>query len=182
MIDLTKKALPNTVTVGGKAFSINTDYRVWLRFVTEFEKWDKKGSMDISYLFPLGQPFFREKSDYNDIFEFAYPKNIVPRGEPSTEKIYDYMIDSDYIYSAFMQQYGIDLLSVDMHWHQFCALFNGISEGTRFHEIMGYRSYTGGKIKSQDEIYRKLKYAWEIPIEETEEEIMAEQEFNDYFG
>lgn len=181
MIDLTQKALPNTVTVGGKAFSINTDYRVWMRFVTEFEKWDKKGSIDISYLFPIGQPIFRAQSDYDGIFAFAYPQNVVPRGEPSTEKIYDYMIDSDYIYSAFMQQYGIDLLSVDMHWHQFRALFNGISEETRFHEIMGYRAYTGEKIKSQDELYRKLKNAWELPVERSEEDIQAEKEFNDYF-
>ena len=32
MMDLTKKALPNTVTVGGRAYSIYTDFRVWMRF------------------------------------------------------------------------------------------------------------------------------------------------------
>lgn len=181
MIDLTRKVLPNTVMVGGRSFFINTDYRIWLRFVIEFEQWDKKGTLDISYLFNGEIPVFQDIHDYDGIFQFAYPVNIVPKGEASTEKIYDYIIDSDYIYSAFMQQYQIDLLTVDMHWYQFRALFNGLSEGTKFYEIMGYRSYTGEKIKSQNELYRKLKSAWELPVESTEEEMAAEKEFEDYF-
>lgn len=32
MIDLTKKALPNTITVDGRAYSIYTDFRVWMQF------------------------------------------------------------------------------------------------------------------------------------------------------
>lgn len=50
MIDLTKKALPNTVTVDGKAYSIYTDFRVWIRFLEEAKKMTPKG-IDVSYLF-----------------------------------------------------------------------------------------------------------------------------------
>lgn len=182
MIDLTSKALPNTVMVGGEAFVVHTDFRVWLRFVIAFESWDKTGELDISYLFKNAIPLFQGREDYNAIMEFAYPVNVVPKGEPSTEKIYDYVIDSDYIYSAFMQQYHIDLMRTDMHWHIFRALFNGIADGTRFHEIMGYRSYTGERVKSQDDMYRRLRNAWELPVVETEEDRKMEEEFNDYFG
>ena len=49
MINLTSKALPNTVMVGGKAFSINTDYRLWMRFEIELSKGVLP--MEVGYLF-----------------------------------------------------------------------------------------------------------------------------------
>ena len=47
---------------------------------------------------------------------------------------------------------------------------------------MGYRAYTGEKVKNEAQIYRKLKDMWMPPYEETEEEKQAEEEFNSYFG
>ncbi len=181
MIDLIQKALPDTVEVGGEAFSIHTDFHTWMRFVVEFEYWDKKGELDISYLFKNAVPAFRHQHDYNSIMQFAYPINIVPKGDSSGKKILDYVVDSDYIYAAFYQQYGIDLMESDMHWHKFRALLNGICEGTKLHEIMGYRSYTGEKIKNQDDLYRRLRNSWELPVIEAEEDVEAEEEFNNYF-
>ena len=184
MIDLiSRKALPNTVLVGGKAFSVYTDFSIWMRFVNAYEKWDKKGELDISYLFKNELPVFHSIEDYAPVFEFAYPKNQIPRGEPSSERILDYEIDSDYIYAAFYQQYGIDLLEIkELHWHKFKALLNGLCEETRLYEIMGHRSYTGEKIKSQEEIYRRLKEAWSLPEIETEEQKEVEDRFDDFFG
>lgn len=185
MMDLTKKALPNTVTVGGRAFPIYTDYRIWMRFSLEFEQFElngMKGVLDISYLFKNELPVFCSIEDYSEILLFAFPPTILPRSESSSgAKVLDYIIDSDYIYSAFMETYGIDLIDIkELHWHKFKALLSGL--GTKLPDIMGYRSYTGEKIKSQDEIYRKLAYAWELPEVETEEERREEEEFNNYFG
>ena len=47
MIDLTKKALPNTVTVDGTAFSIYTDFRLWMRFEIEAERMKPGESIEI---------------------------------------------------------------------------------------------------------------------------------------
>ena len=49
MIDLTKKALPNTVMVGGRAYSIYTDFRVWMRFEIAVSKLKRGEKIDISY-------------------------------------------------------------------------------------------------------------------------------------
>lgn len=182
MIDLMNKTLPDTIEVDGEVFLIDTDFRVWMKFVDCFEKWDKMGTIDISYLFVDKVPTFYQRSDYDGIFEFAFPKSELPRSETSGERVLDYVLDADYIYSAFIQQYGIDLLEVDMHWHKFRALLSGIGGGTRLHEIMGYRSYTSEKIKSQDDMYRRLKSMWELPQILTKEEQEAEDKFNDYFG
>ena len=47
---------------------------------------------------------------------------------------------------------------------------------------MGYRAYTGEKIKNEAQMYRALKDAWMPPYEETEEEKAADEEFEKYFG
>lgn len=184
MIDLTIKTLPDAIQVNGKEFPVHTDFRIWLKFCTEFDQWTKAGrtgEFDIRYLFKVEIPVLSAE-DYHAIFDFAFPKAVIPHSESGGEQILFYDIDGDYIYSAFLQQYGIDLLSAELHWHKFKALLSGIGKPTMLYEIMGYRSYTGEKNKDMDTAYRKLKAAWMPPYEETEEDKIAEEEFNSFFG
>lgn len=186
MIDLTEKSLPNTVKVNGRDFAIYTDYRIWMRFVIEFEAWQKqgfKGIVDIKYLFKNEIPEFTATEDYNGIFAFAYPESVVPKRINSDgENVLFYQYDGDYIYSAFLQQYGIDLLDIkELHWHKFRALLSGLVN-TRLTEIMEYRAYTGEKIRDMDSQYRRLKDMWMPPVELSEEEKEEEERFNNYFS
>ena len=128
-------------------------------------------------------PIFECKADYDGIFDFAFPKNVIPHSDSSRgEQVLFYDVDGDYIYSAFMQQYGIDLIDIkELHWHKFKALLNGIGKPTKLNEIMSYRAYTGEHVKAEDQ-YRKLREAWMPPYIPTEEEMEAEKEFEDYFG
>jgi hypothetical protein len=185
MIDLIKGALPNTVSVGGKAFSIYTDFRVWMRFCQEYDNWcqDKRQLFDFRYLFKNNFPSFEREEEMIDILQFAYPQNILPRGESIGIKILDYSIDADYIYSAFMQQYGIDLIEVEeLHWHKFKALLGGLSDSTKLVQIMGYRCYEDSSEKNQQEICKKLRNEWELPQIETEEDREIEDKFNEWAG
>lgn len=93
----------------------------------------------------------------------------------------DYEIDADLIYSAFLGQYGIDLVDVqELHWHKFLALLNGINSSTKLREIIGYRCYEKDNRKDIDHM-EELRYAWEIerPLSEAEEQEL--QEFSDIF-
>lgn len=135
------------------------------------------------YIYNFAKELVKEPEDYQTIIDFAYPQNVVPRGiQDAEERILDFRIDSDYIYSAFMQDYKIDLCEAKMHWHKFKALLNGISENTRLCQIMGYRSYTGEQVENHDKIYKKLKNAWELPKKLTEEEKHQNEEFERYFS
>ena len=166
MINLTTKSLPSTIQVQGRDFPVYTDYRIWMRFCIEFQRWKNagcKGILDISYLFTGELPAFYGIEDYAGIFDFAFPICKVPNGSGDGEQTLYYEYDGDYIYAAFMQNYGIDLMESDLH------------------EIMGYRSYTGEKQDKPEQQYRKLKYAWTPIPDETEEEKEAEEEFNKYF-
>lgn len=162
MIDLTKlNALPDTITVKGREFKVYTDFRVWLKFEISLTKMRKDDLLSVAYLFPGDMPKF---CNINSLLEFSRPKNELPRRMfgGSDVIVIDYELDSDLIYSAFLGQYGIDLVDVEhLHWHKFLALLAGLNDSTRLREVMGYRCYE--KSTEKEEVWReKLRRAWEI--------------------
>lgn len=93
----------------------------------------------------------------------------------NTKQIYSYEFDDKYIYSAFKEQYNIDLNSIKyLHWWKFKALMDNLNEDTQFVKIMGYRALDLSKIKDKEEKarYKKLKRLYALPdmrsIEEKE--------------
>lgn len=174
MIDLTRNTLPNTVHVNGRDFSVYTDFRVWLRFEISLAEHRGSEPIPVDYLFKNERPVY---CDVRQLLEFARPENVLPRQVRGTSdaRLIDFKIDSDFIYAAFLQQYGIDLIDVpELHWHKFLALFRGL-KGTKLDEIMGYRCYEKQTNKNIDP-YEELREAWELeaPMSEEEEEMLAE--------
>ena len=89
------------------------------------------------------------------------------------KQIYSYEFDAEYIYSAFMEQYNIDLNSIKyLHWWKFKALFNSLNENVLFSKIMGYRAMDLSKIKdkSMKKQYKKLQELYKLPDMRTEQE------------
>lgn len=178
-MDLTRKALPNTVVVGGRAFSIYTDFRPWLRFEIEVSKMRRGDTIDISYLFKNDMP---EYCDLTELFVFSRPESPLPRPmNHSNAIVLDYELDSDLIYAAFLGQYGIDLFEVkDLHWHKFLALLKGLNDSTVLSKVMGYRSYEKRNNENIDP-YEELRRAWEIEPPISEEEQLELDEFSNLF-
>lgn len=179
MIDLTKKALPDTVTVDGKAFSIKTDFRIWLQFERDYkESVRTKEPFNVDYIFTDEVP-----NGYvtEPLIAFARPISELPRpiSGGSDAIALDYDIDAELIYSAFMEQYRIDLLTVDLHWHQFLALLKGISDNTMLAKVMGYRLYR--KTDKKKDIREELRRAWEIIPPLSVDEQRELDEFNAFF-
>ena len=56
------------------------------------------------------------------------------------KNVYSFEYDEPLIFAAFYQQYGIDLTVTRMHWWKFKALFDALTEDTKFVKVMGYRS------------------------------------------
>lgn len=179
MIDLTKKALPNTVTVDGTAFSIYTDFRLWMRFEIEAERMKPGESIEIGYLFKNERP---AQCDIRDLFAFSRPHSELPRpsGRESGVKALDYRLDADLIYAAFLGQYGIDLIETDMHWHKFLALLGGINDSTKLQNVIQIRCYKRDTRKDVDH-REELKRLWEIEPELSEEEEAELEEFSNIF-
>ena len=98
------------------------------------------------------------------------------------ERIYSYEHDTNYIYSAFLSQYNIDLNEIEyLHWWKFKSLFEGLNEENKICKYMQYRSIDLSKIKDkeQQKHYKKLKQLCALPDERTEEE--KEKDFAEAF-
>ena len=97
-MNLTKKALPNTVVVGGRAFSIYTDFRLWMRFEIDVSKLKHGETLDVSYLFQNEMPVY---CDLRELFQFSRPESVLPRPiHQSNAIVLDYEIDAELIYGA----------------------------------------------------------------------------------
>ena len=89
------------------------------------------------------------------------------------KQIYSYEFDAEYVYSAFMQQYKIDLNSIKyLHWWKFRALFTNLNEDVLFSKIMKYRATELKDIKDKEmkNFYKKMKKIYALPDMRTEEQ------------
>ena len=95
---------------------------------------------------------------------------LFPPHEGNEQKSFDYIQDSDYIYAAFQQAYGIDLYEQQgkLHWLQFVALMSSLPSDTRFSEIVQIRLMPIPKDaeRKADVIKLKQKYALTVSDEE----------------
>ena len=90
--------------------------------------------------------------------------------------IYSFAYDDEYIYAAFLDQYGVDLQDVpSLHWWKFKAMFQGLKSDNRIVEIMGYRSMeiSPQMSKEQKQFYRKMKKQFAIPLPQSEREKLS---------
>ena len=95
------------------------------------------------------------------------------KGKNKQKQIYSYEFDNDLIYSAFKNQYNIDLEEVEyLHWWKFKAMFEGLKSDNRIVEIMGYRAMDLTKIKDKDmkKHYKQLQEDYKLPDMRSEEE------------
>lgn len=87
------------------------------------------------------------------------------------EKIaFDFEIDSDSIFSAFFQIYGIDLTITEMHWFKFIALFADLNDGTpTLVNLMQIRTAELTSDMSNDQKLRLLALQKKYRIEKDED-------------
>ena len=179
--------LPQKVSNGLK---IRTDFRESIKFELlmqdrEIEKIDKvrlaiklyyyepekikdykKAVEDIVWFYKTGKEKQEDEEDNEQ-------EKQVNEGNTQAKQIYSYEFDAEYIYSAFMEQYKIDLNSIKyLHWWKFKYLFNNLNENVLFSKIMGYRCMNVAKIKNNNirKFYEKMQRLYKLPDMRSEEE------------
>lgn len=167
--------LPDSVCVGGVEYPVYTDFRRWVQIETLLS--ENSSAEDIARAIMLCYKVLpKNLSDaVEGIMKFhsgnsAYKKRTV-KGHKTP--VYSYEHDSEYIYGAFFEKYGIDLCTADLHWLQFRALFRTLGD-CRFTKILAYRTIDLANLKNkeQKQIYRKLKHRYSLPqIVDTAENI-----------
>ncbi|MBN1069425.1 hypothetical protein DVW02_15795 [Clostridium botulinum] len=177
--------LPTIVNINNKKYEIRSNFRTSILFSKLIEnelnedlmieilklyypKWNELDENDIDIAFDNILWFYRCGEDE----ELANNK----KSNSNNSKIFDYEKDANYIYSAFLSQYNIDLQSINyLHWWKFKALFDSLSDDNKIVEIMRYRAMDLSKIedKEQKKFYKKMKdlYSLDVISKEEQEEL-----------
>lgn len=173
--------LPSTVNVGGEVLDINTDFRTCIKFellIQESDDDNKSKLVKALTLFFNKIPCNVEKAIESIIWFYSCGVKPDTNQNNTAQRQYSFDFDADYIYSAFLQYYHIDLTKVKMHWWQFKSLFRALPDDCKFSQIIYYRTVTiNSKMsKSEQERIRKLKNIYALPVLKSEKSKLDEIE------
>ena len=167
-------SLPDSVMIGGREYKINTDFRVWIKYESLLTDSSREVKLKdiLRLVFPDPPPKrFREEAVNQIIWFYSCGKKAPSKGGSDSSGLFSYDYDADFVYSAFMEQYRVDLTSAKMHWWQFHALMVSLSEDTELVKIMGYRAVkiTSKMSAEQKRFYSQMKKRYAIPKNKEEQ-------------
>ncbi|EPS55303.1 TPA: bacteriophage Gp15 family protein [Clostridium botulinum] len=179
LIDL----VPTTIEIEGGEYEINSNFRVSILFELLMQdnsiSEENKIIQALQLYYPVIPPNINLAVD-KMLWFYRCGKDILPSkgtGKGKSTQIYNFEYDDDYIYSAFLDQYRIDLQDIEyLHWWKFKAMFKALKEDNEIVKIMGYRSMDLSKIKDKEEknYYRKMQELYKIPIAKDEKDKLEE--------
>lgn len=173
--------LPTKINVNGKVYRIRPYFNNVL-FCMELYK-DKSYSDEekvyLSYKALVKNKkrisLFEKSIVLNNVFKMIFESEK----KGNSKKSFDFEQDAKYIYSGFMQAYGIDLFNSrnKLHWWKFNALFQGLPKETRIMQIIDIRLQPIPKRTKYNQEYvtnlikMKAEYKLELSQEEREKEM-----------
>jgi hypothetical protein len=132
--------LPDSVTVDGRRYKCDFDFRNVLRFLDIAQREDLVPSareyLCIKCIIPHKTPSKNVRNVYDALCDMLFPK----APETGGKRVTSYEQDAGLIRSAFRQVYGIDLFRDRLHWFEFTELVQNLPEGNRYEEIVGIRA------------------------------------------
>lgn len=164
--------LPCSVTVNGRKYRLDLDFRNVLRMLEIMARDD---------LMPGARAFLalkcvmrRPPKDAGALLE-ALRAMLFPAQKRGNEKrLTSFEQDADLIRAAFRQAYGIDLYRDRLHWLEFSALLAALPDGSRYSEVLGIRARpmpAATKYNQQErEWLAKAKAACALEMSESERE------------
>ena len=165
-------SVPDSLKIAATEYKIHTDFSVWIEFEKllsdESENAHKTISDIKNLIFCDKQPPQRadEKTVNKILWFYRCGKKLQKSSHTSEKEIFSYDYDDGYIFSAFLEQYHIDLEQTKLHWWKFHALMLSLSDSTEFVKIMGYRSVeiNSKMTASQKAFYQKMKKQYKLPL------------------
>lgn len=172
--------LPVTVNIESVEHEINSDFRTSILFELLMQDNNLSDEDKIIQALELYYPMY--PININEAIEQMlwfyrcgkdeFKSKGTGKGQGTTQ-IYSFEYDDDYIYSAFLDQYGVDLQDVEhLHWWKFKAMFKALKEDNEIVKIMGYRSMDLSKIKDKEQKthYKNMKELYKIPMNISKDE------------
>ena len=179
---------PEYVSIKGKQYKINTDFRVAIecsRVAEDGTIGDLERSLAVIYLL-FGDDGINNPQDYELLLKSA--KKYLSCGKEldtkSNEKPdMDFIEDYDYIETSFQSDYGISLEKEQMHWWKFFRLIEGLSNSETgdcciLNRVRNLRNFDAKEIKDSKERQKIMKAKEQVALKKNKKEIhlTAEQE------
>ena len=129
--------LPDGVTVDGRFYKLDFDFRNVLRMID---------ILDDDDLMPDAQEYnavrclTKHPRNVHKVLEAVKALLFDHSPKKDSQKVTDFVQDAGMIRAAFRQAYGIDLYTEKLHWLAFTELLNAIPEGNRYAEVVGIRA------------------------------------------
>lgn len=129
--------LPDGVTVDGRFYKLDFDFRNVLRMID---------ILDDDDLMPDAQEYnairclTKHPRNVHKVLEAVKVLLFDHSPKKDSQKVTDFVQDAGMIRAAFRQSYGIDLYTEKLHWIAFTELLNAIPEGNRYAEVVGIRA------------------------------------------
>lgn len=128
--------LPQGVTVGGRFYRLDFDFRNVLRMIDEL---DRQDLMPEAKAYRALRCLTRHPRNVGPVLD-AVKGLLFQRRSTSGPRVTDFVQDAGLIRAAFRQAYGIDLYKDRLHYLAFIELLNAIPEGTRYSYVVGIRA------------------------------------------
>ena len=130
------ESFPDSVTVDGRKYKLNFDFRNVLRMMEILARDDlMPDARDFLALKCLTKHSKNVSKVISEVKKLLFPQT------PTTgERVTSYEQDAGLIRTAFRQVYNIDLSRDRLHWLEFTELIQNLPEGNRYTEIIGIRA------------------------------------------
>ena len=181
-LDKADRSRQGSVWVGDEEYLIHTEFYIWLSFGKKLE------SLDSGFPVEELKPYFKiiKEDDreyglpedwysaYEELVKFYVNKQPLPM-ETGKEykKLVDWDADSERIYCAFLERYNINLITTDLHWHDFLALYYNLFWNLK--DVIAARQWEKPSKKTQKEIDAETaamnlqnRLMWELEQEKKE--------------
>ena len=187
--------LPTSFSIDGKKYEFNYDFRTSILFCLLMQDTELTEEQKILQGLQLYYPeipdnveeayekilyFYSRGKEIEDNKKVKQGKRIFKR---NNNRAYDFEVDANLIFSAFMTQYNINLNRDNLHWWEFMSLFNSLKDDTEIVKIMNYRTIDVNSIEDKKErkTYKQLQdyYSLENTIT-TEEKQLLEQKLKEW--
>jgi hypothetical protein len=179
-------ALPESVTVNGRDYAINTDFRVGLNIILAYEDSEltptEKALVLLELLYPeKPENLIEAVKEGVRFLDGTLESNNRGTEEGSPVRLYSFQKDANYIFSAFQQTHGIDLTKTKLHWWQFLALFMDLGSETAFCNIIGLRNRLHDGTATKEERKRAKTMDNILKLPEVDNRTLEEKELEREF-
>lgn len=129
--------LPDSVTVDGKRYKCDFDFRNVLKMLDIMQRDDiLPDARDYLCCRCVCNAPKNASKVYNALCSMLFPHAT----ETGGKRLTSYEQDAAMIRTAFRQEYGIDLFRDKLHWFEFTELLQFLPDGNRYEETIGIRA------------------------------------------